>query len=226
MSNNIILLAGHTRNLDLCAESIIKNLCIPNNAKVIGYTYDDIGFWPNNHLDKNINIRSIWEDSFKDNLLNLYIKNYSPDEINQDNIISKQLKNNNDQAPTNHSLSMWRTRLQALSILPKDTNKIILSRPDLQWLEEMHIPDQGLDVIGQKGIFDDNYFAGPIEEVNILKNIYLQYINICNKFNISSDTHTVLENYLYSECNNLNLLNPNYSRYLILNSPGGKYRVY
>ena len=54
--------------------------------------------------------------------------------------------------------------------------KLILSRPDLQWLEEMIIPDSGLDVIGQSGIFDDNYFAGSLEEISILKNIYFQLL--------------------------------------------------
>ena len=44
----------------------------------------------------------------------------------------------------------------------------------------------------------------------LLKNIYFQYSNICNKYNISSDTHTVLEHYLTNECDNLNLLNPNH----------------
>lgn len=224
MSNNIILLVGHTRNLELCAESIIKNLCIPNDAKVIGFTYDCLGYWPNEEYNKNNNIKLIWENSFKDYLLNLYIKNYSPEEIHQDNQLANILKNNNDQAPTNHSVSMWRTRTQALSIVPKNI-KLILSRPDLQWLEEMIIPDSGLDVIGQSGIFDDNYFAGSLEEISILKNIYFQYSNICNKYNISSDTHTVLEYYLTNECDNLNLLNPNYSRYLILNSQSGKYRT-
>jgi hypothetical protein len=224
MNNNIILLVGHTRNLDLCADSIIKNLCIPNDAKVIGFTYDHIGFWPTDDYSKDINIKSLWEDSFKDYLLNLYIKKYSPEEMHQDNQLSNLLKNNNEHAPTNHNISMWRTRSQALSIVPNNT-KLILSRPDLQWLEEMKIPDSGLDVIGQSGIFDDNYFAGSLEDMSILKNIYFQYYNICNKYNISADTHTVLEHYLKNECNNLNLLNPNYSRYLILNSQSGKYRT-
>ncbi len=138
--------------------------------------------------------------------------------------ISDLLKNNNEHAITTHNISMWRTRSQALSIVPKNT-KLILSRPDLQWLEEMKIPDSGLDVIGQSGIFDDNYFAGSLEDISLLKNIYFQYYNICNKYNISADTHTVLEHYLTNECNNLNLLNPNYSRFLILNSAGGKYRT-
>ncbi len=222
MNNNIILLVGHTRNLDLCADSIVKNLCIPNNAKIIGFTYDHLGFWPTDDYSKDINIKSLWEDSFKDYLLNLYIKNYSPEEMTKDLELSDLLKN--DKHFINHNLSMWRTRSQALSIVPKNT-KLILTRPDLQWIEEMKIPDSGLDVIGQSGIFDDNYFAGSLEDMLILKNIYFQYHNICKKYNISADTHTVLEHYLTNECNNLNLLNPNYSRFLILNSAGGKYRT-
>jgi hypothetical protein len=121
---NIILLVGHTRNLDLCADSIIKNLCIPNDAKVIGFTYDCLGYWPNEEYNKNNNIKLIWKNAFKDYLLNLYIKNYSPEEIHQDNQLANILKNNNDQAPTNHSVSMWRTRTQALSILPKNIKLI------------------------------------------------------------------------------------------------------
>ena len=38
--------------------------------------------------------------------------------------LSNLLKNNNEHAPTNHSVSMWRTRTQALSILPKNIKLI------------------------------------------------------------------------------------------------------
>ena len=79
--DKIILLVGHTRSLHLCADSIIENLCIPNNAKIIGYTYDHIGWWNDKNFDKKIDIKNIWHSALKDYLISVNIRSINQNDL-------------------------------------------------------------------------------------------------------------------------------------------------
>lgn len=224
--NNIILLVGHTRNLALCADSIIKNLCIPNDAKVIGFTYDNMGWWSKEDQESDPNIKNIWHSALGDYLLKLNVRSITSLDIKR---YEKRISNNlilpGPEIPLQRTLQMLETWCFAIESLPKEINKVILTRPDLLWNQKMTFSENGLDVIGIPEHYDGNYFAGDLEEIKIFKKLHFEYINFCMKENISCNFHNVLSKFLPKYCKKINLLNDNISRFSILNSIDGNYRT-
>lgn len=223
---NIILLTGHTRNLALCADSIIKNLCIPNDAKVIGFTYDNMGWWSKEDQESDPNIKNIWHSALGDYLLKLNIRSITNLDIER---YERKILNNlilpGPEIPLQRTLQMLETWSFAIESLPEEIDKVILTRPDLFWHQIMYISDIGLDVIGIEDEYDGNYFAGNYKDIKVFKKLYFDYINFCLKQNISSNFHNVLAKFLPVYCEKINLLDGNISRFSILNSKNGSYRT-
>ncbi len=224
--NNIILLVGHTRNLALCADSIIKNLCIPNNAKVIGFTYDNMGWWSKEDQEFDPSIKNIWHSALGDYLLKLNIRTITNIDIERyQKRIVKNLILPSPEIPLVRTLQMIETWSLAIQLLPENTDKVILTRPDLYWHENMIYSGSGFDVIGVESFIDGNYFAGNASSIKIFHKLHLQYISFCLRENICCDFHNVLAKYLPNNCDGLNILDGNIARFSIMNSKNGNYRT-
>ena len=209
--------------MHLCADSIIENLCIPNNAKIIGYTYDHIGWWNDKNFDKKIDIKNIWHSALKDYLISVNIRSINQNDLSRYCEFSNSLPSNLNKNYWEIFYQRWETRALSLNLLPGNADQVILTRPDILWHEPMTSSNEHLTCIGNNSFIDDNFFSGNIYNIKILSYIHIQFKKLLHDHN-DFDEHNIL-NKIFDNYNNLKLLNPNIARYSILNSPNGAYRV-